>query len=256
MPYDTRSVAALADLLIGARARGDKLTPSAIGDLVPPDAAAADAVQLAVVSRLGPTAGYKVLQVGDAVGSCAPILAERILEAPAVVDYSLSPLKVEAEIAFLFGRDLPGKADGTPYSPAEVIAAIDGAFAAFEILETRLAAEPPPSPLLGRADLMSNWGLVRSPVVADWRALVHAGVHVRLEIGGRVAVDQTGGHPSGDPAHPLTWLANALAAAGRPLKRGEVVTTGAFGGGHAIAPGETAVAAIAGFEPIRFTLKN
>lgn len=253
--YDTRSVAALADLLIEARARGDKLTPDAIGDLVPPDAAAADAVQIAVAARLGPTAGYKVLQAGDAPGAWSPILAERIFEAPANVAYATSPLKVEAEIAFLFGRDLPGKADGAPYSSDEVIQAIDGAFAAFEILETRLVAEPKPSPLLNRADFLSNWGLVRSPVTADWRALVHAGVAVRLEVGGRVVVDQAGGHPSGDPAHPLTWLANALAAAGRPLKRGEVVTTGAFGGGHAILPGETAVATIAGFAPIRFTLE-
>jgi hypothetical protein len=35
-----------------------------------------------------------------------------------------------------------------------------------------------------------------------------------------------------------------------------VVTTGAFGGGHAIETGETAVATIEGFKPIRFTLRG
>ncbi len=255
MPQDIGSAPTLADLLIEARRTGEKLTPETIGGLVPSDAATADAVQLAVAARLGPIGGYKVLQVGDDAGGWGAILADHIFEAPAAVAYSVSPVKVEAEIAFVFGRDLPGKPDGTPYSADEVAEAVGGAFAAFEILESRLAAEPRPSPLLGRADFMGNWGLVRSAVVADWRSRVRAGVAVQLEVGGRIAVDQRGGHPSGDPAHPLTWLANALAGAGRPLRAGEVVTTGAFGGGHAIAPGETAVATFEGFEPIRFTLK-
>lgn len=255
MMQDNGSVVALADLLIEARGKGKKLTPEAIGGLVPQDAVSADAVQLAVAGRLGPIGGYKVLQVGDAAGVWSPILAERIYEAPAAVAYSLSDLKVEAEVAFLFARDLPGKATGMPYSADEVAEAVDGAFVAFEILETRLAAEPKPSPLLSRADFLSNWGLVRSAVRADWQTRVHANLAVRLEVGGRTVVDQKGGHPSGNPAHALTWLANALAAAGHPLKKGDVVTTGAFGGGHPIAKGETAVATIEGFDPIRFTLE-
>lgn len=255
MFQDNGPAAALADLLIEARSKGAKLTPEAIGDLVPRDGPSADAVQLAVAGRLGPVGGYKVLQVGDATGIWSPILAEHIYRAPAAVAYSLSDLKVEAEVAFLFAGDLPGKAGGTPYSTDEVAEAVEGAFVAFEILETRLAAEPKPSPLLSRADFLSNWGLVRSPVAADWNTRIHANLAVRLEVGGRVVVDQKGGHPSGHPAHALTWLANALVAVGHPLKKGDVVTTGAFGGGHAIAPGETAVATIEGFDPIRFTLK-
>lgn len=255
MLQDKRSIDALADLLVEARRKGLKLMPDAIGTLVPQDPSAADAVQLAVASRLGPTGGYKVLQVGDAPGGWGAILAERIFEAPAAVAYSTSPIKVEAEIAFVFGKDLPGRPGGEPYSERDVREAVGGAMPVFEILETRLAAEPKPSPLLARADFMGNWGLIRGPIVTDWHGRVHSGVAVRLEVGGRVVVDQKGGHPSGDPAHPLTWLANALATIGRPLRAGEVVTTGAFGGGHAILPGETAVATIEGFAPIRFTLK-
>jgi len=248
------SAEGLANLLIEARRTGGKLTSAAVAGLVPADAEAADAAQLAVAARLGQIGGYKVLQVGDAPGSWGAILADRIYDAPAAVAYSVSPIKVEAEIAFMFEQDLPGRADGAAYSADEVAKAVGGAFAAFEILESRLVAEPRPSPLLARADFMGNWGLVRGPVVADWRARVHGDVAVRLEVGSRIAVGQRGGHPSGDPAHPLTWLANALAKAGRPLRAGEVVTTGAFGGGHAIAPGEMAVATIEGFDPIRFSL--
>lgn len=255
MSQATASAAALADLLIEARRKGGKLTAETVGNLIPEDVTAADAAQIAVAARLGQIGGYKVLQVGESSGSWGAILADRIFEAPAAVAYSVSPVKVEAEIAFVFGRDLPGRSDGAAYSADEVVEAIRGAFPAFEILESRLVAEPRPSPLLARADFMGNWGLVQGAVVTDWRARVRADVAVRLEIGGRIAVDQKGGHPSGDPAHPLTWLANALVAAGRSLRAGEVVTTGAFGGGHTIAPGEAAVATIEGFDPIRFALK-
>lgn len=255
MSLANASADGLVGLLIEARRTGEKLTTEMVGHLAPPDAAAADVTQIAVAARLGPIGGYKVLQVGDGPGSWGAILADRIFEAPASIAYSVSPIKVEAEIAFVFDKDLPGKPDGSAYLAEEVVKAVAGAFAAFEILESRLVAEPRPSPLLARADFMGNWGLVRGPVVADWRARVCSDVTVRLEVGDRVAVNQSGGHPSGDPAHPLTWLANALVQAGCPLRAGEVVTTGAFGGGHAIAVGETAVATIEGFDPIEFTLK-
>ncbi len=256
MSETIEAAASLADLLIAARREGSKLTAEAVGRLEPTDAAAADAAQFAVVAKLGAIGGYKVLQAGDAPGSWGAILADRIFEAPAEVAYSVSSLKVEAEIAFVFGRDLPGKSGGAAYTAEEVTEAVAGAFAAFELLESRLADDPRPSPLLARADFMGNWGLVRSSPVADWQRLVHADVAVRLEVGGRVVVDQRGGHPSGVPSHPLTWLANMLAASGHPLRAGDVVTTGAFGGGHAIAPGETAVATIEGFAPIRLVLRG
>ncbi|MER2604357.1 MAG: flagellar hook-length control protein FliK, partial [Siculibacillus sp.] len=42
------------------------------------------------------------------------------------------------------------------------------------------------------------------------------------------------------PFHPLVWLANAIARAGRFLRAGDIVTTGAYGGGHAIRAGSRA----------------
>lgn len=244
----------LVELLIEARQTGRPLTLAP--ELEPADAAAADAVQLAVAGRFGGSTGYKVFQVGDVPGAWGAILGSRIFAAPARVHYLTAPLKVEAEIAFAFGRDLSGKPDGAPYTAAEVEAAVAGAFVAFEIIESRLAGEPKPSPLASRADMMSNWGLVRGPLLADWRRAVHPDVAVRLDIAGKTVVDRRGGHPSGDPAHPLVWLANALASAGRGLKAGEVVTTGAFGGSHPVAPGQTAIATIEGFGSIAFTLET
>ncbi|NLH81234.1 MAG: hypothetical protein GX458_10395 [Phyllobacteriaceae bacterium] len=241
----------LADLLLAAReARRPLLEP--IPDLVPLDAAEADAVQFACADALGPIGGWKVLQVGDRDGSFGFVPAARRYEAPVAVSEARARLKIELEIAFVVGRDLTGRPDGAPYSTEEVLAAIGGAFAAFEILESRLPAGSPP--LAARADAMSNWGLVTGPVEADWRGRVHAEVVTELTISGRIAASTVGGHPTGDPAHALPWLANALLAAGRPLRAGQVVTTGSFGGSHPIEPGDTVTGRIDGFAPIVFRL--
>lgn len=238
----------LADLLLAARASGRPLD-ALPADLVPADAAEADACQFLVADEFGPIGAWKVLQIADRDGSYGSIPASRVFDAPSVITAPGAHLKVELEIAFLIGEDLIGRVDRAPYTRDEVTAAIAGAVPVFEIVETRL---PPGSPALaGRADAMSNWGLVVGPSVPDWRARVHADVAVVLDIAGRTVVDRAGGHPTGDPFHALPWLANALVAAGRPLRAGRVVTTGAFGGAHPVVPGDAVEGRIAGFEPIR-----
>ncbi|WP_237153444.1 2-keto-4-pentenoate hydratase [Oryzibacter oryziterrae] len=254
MPSET-AVQRLAALLVDARRTGRKLA-SIENDLIPTAAMQADAVQMAVVDALGRIGGYKVLQIGEAEGAWGAILFSHVYAAPAATNYDLSPLKVEVEVAFRMAHDLPGKPDGSAYSTEEVHDAVGCAFVAFEILESRLAADPKPAPLLSRADAMGNWGLISGPAVTNWLPLMKSDLEVSLEIAGRSVVSQTGGHPSGLPHHALTWLANALAKAGHGLVAGQVVTTGAFGGGHLIAPGETAIASIEGLGSIRFTLNR
>lgn len=244
---DRSKIRRLADLLLAARASAEPLA-TLPEDLVPLDAAEADAVQFACAEALGPIGAWKVLQIADRDGSFGFIPASHVSVAPTEIVAPGATLKIELEIAFRIGRDLPGRADGTPYSVDEVTAAIAGALPVFEIVETRL---PPASPALAaRADAMSNRGLVTGPEIADWRALVHDAVAVTLDISGRTVVARTGGHPTGDPAHALPWLADALARAGHPLVADQVVTTGAFGGSHAIVAGDVVTGAIAGFAPI------
>lgn len=249
---DTEKTRRLAGLLLDARTAAAPL--AALPDeLASIDAAGADAVQLLCADRLGPVGGYKVLQVADREGSFGFIPASAIHTSPATMASAGRPLKIEIEIAFRIGRDLPGRADGVPYSADEVRAAVSGAFAAFEILGSRLPPKPPP--LAARADAMSNHGLVVGPELGDWQGAVRADVAASLVISGRVVVSATGGHPSVDPFHSVPWLANALVRIGRPLVAGQVVTTGAFGGSHPIAPGDEVTGEIAGFAPISFRLE-
>lgn len=242
----------LASLLRDARTSGEALA-SVPDDLMPRDAAEADACQFAVVDSLGAIGAFKVMQVGDAAGSLGPIPARHVLTAPCSLALPSSRIRIELELAFRIGRDLPGRADGHPYGRNEVAEAIASALPVFEIVESRLPAGL--SGLIGRADSMSNWGLALGTEISDWRTQVRSDLTVRLTIAGRTVVDSVGGHPSGDPAHALPWLANALVAAGRPLAAGQIVTTGAFGGAHPVEAGDTVEGAIGDFDPIamRFT---
>ncbi len=242
----------LTRLLIDARENNRPLDKESSFE-VPRSKDEADAVQLAVIRHFGSIAGYKVFQVEDKDGCWGAIPAPRVMKATGAPVNVAVPMRVEAEIAFRFKDGLPARADGIAYNAGEVWAAVGEAFAAFELLDNRYPFLSAPDPLFVRADSMGNYGLVFGEGVADWRELVKADVAVKLEIGGRTVVDQRGGHPSGDPAHPLTWLANALAGTDHPIKAGDVVTTGAFGGPHPVQPGERAVAKIEGFAPIEFT---
>lgn len=240
----------LATLLAEARRAGRRL-PTLPPELEPLDAAEADAVQWATAERLGEAvAGYKVAQVGGADGSLGLIAAPRLLASPSRAILPATGVRIELEVAFRVGRDLPGRADGRPYGADEVAAALDSAFAAFEIVESRLPAEPKPAPLAARADSLSNWGLVIGAPIADWRPAVRDDLDVALVIDGANIVAQRGGHPAGDPFHPVVWLANALAARGAGLTADQVVTTGAFGGSHPLPAGASVTGNIGGFAPV------
>ena len=252
---ESRNMRALARYFLRARLSGTKIaTPPP--ESWPRTVAEANAVQRATASKLGRVGGYKVLQVGSNEGSWGLILGANIFDAPAMVHYSRSPLRIEVEPCVSYwprpDRTIRRRA---PYRPEDVDGAIASAFVAFELLESRLTDSEAP-PLLARADMMGNWGLVRGRDVSDWRGWVHDHLPVSLTVGGRVVVSQVGGHPSGDPFHSLVWLANDLANDRHGLRAGDLVTTGAFGGSHPIAPGETARATIGNLGNIAFTPKG
>jgi 2-keto-4-pentenoate hydratase len=130
---------------------------------------------------------------------------------------------VETEIAFRLGADLPRGGDR-----AAVAAAVDAAMAAIELIED-----------LGydykRLDAMAmiagnawNAGIVLAPPVADWRSLDLAHARARLLINGREIGVGSGSDVMGSPLNALAWLADRLAAAGTPLRRGMVVMTGSM----------------------------
>jgi 2-keto-4-pentenoate hydratase len=135
---------------------------------------------------------------------------------------------LEAEIAFLIGKDLPPR---TPaYSRDEVIAAIASCHPAIEVMESGLADPMQAVRMSMIADLQMHGGFVYGPAYADWKSVDFSKETVTLAVDGVLRVERTGSNTSGDLIRLLPWLANEGAARTGGLKAGQWVTTGSWTG--------------------------
>jgi 2-keto-4-pentenoate hydratase len=132
-------------------------------------------------------------------------------------------LGIETEIAVRLGEDLPrgGSAD-------RVADAVDSCMAAIEMLEDLRHDYKRLSAAAMVAGNVWNAGIVLGEPITDWRRLDLAALSARLTINGREIGRGKGGDVMGNPLNALAWLADKLAGAGTPLKRGMVVMTGSM----------------------------
>jgi 2-keto-4-pentenoate hydratase len=168
-------------------------------------------------------------------GDAEPVPAGRVLQP-----------KVEAEVAFVLGRDLdmahPGQVD--------VIRAIDHVLPAIEIVGSRVA----------------DWNIRFVDTVADNAsagAYVLGGTprllrEVDLRLCGMVMLRagepvSTGAGAAclGHPVNAVVWLARTMAALGHPLRAGDLVLSGALGPMVAVQPGDAFEARINGLGSVR-----
>ncbi|HWB51810.1 MAG TPA: fumarylacetoacetate hydrolase family protein [Stellaceae bacterium] len=215
-----------------------------------------EAYEAIEVPRRGPVAGYKI-------GLTTPIMqrlcgvdepcygamfSSEIRQSPAevrVADYCR--VGIETEIAMRLGADLP---DGGGL--ARVTEAVESCMAAIEVLEDlkhdykRLSAR---SMVAGN---VWNAGCVLGAPVGEWRRLDLAAVTYKLTINGTEIGTGTGADVMGNPLNALSWLADKLAAEGRPLRRGMVVMTGSTVPIQFPAAGDRAVVEVSGLGQAEF----
>lgn len=132
--------------------------------------------------------------------------------------------KVEAEVAFVVGRDLGGAAP----SFGEFVAAIDYALPALEIVDSAIR----------------NWEITLVDTVADnassglfvlghqpvaLGALDLGALGMQLSVGATVASLGSGAACLGHPLRAAHWLARTMAERGQALKAGQVILSGALG---------------------------
>lgn len=154
--------------------------------------------------------------------------------------------KVEAEVAFVLGRDLTGE----HLTTADLIGAVDHALAAIEVVGSRIA----------------NWDIRFVDTVADnaSAALYVLGHRPRRLgeidlVGGRMEMTQgdavvssgVGSACMGSPLTATLWLARTMQRLGRPLLAGDVVLSGALGPMVAVTPGQDFTARIEGLGEVR-----
>jgi 2-keto-4-pentenoate hydratase len=159
----------------------------------------------------------------------APIAAATIhCTSPCPIVASGATARIEPEVAFLMGGDLPGR--GTPYTEAEIRSAIAEPRLVLEILGSRYADTSAPSWPEMMADFVQNQGLFVGPTFA--RALDAPLRRLAITVRGPAGVLSThdGHHGDRHPLNPLYWLANFLADRGEGLRAGQIVTTGSYAG--------------------------
>jgi 2-keto-4-pentenoate hydratase len=201
-----------------------------------PDLGVEDAyrVQAAVLARRGATvAGWKVAIVGGRAAA-APIAGSDVFPSDAVLVHAAGT-RIESEIGFVLGRDLPPRE--TPYSRDEILEAIAGVNVAFEIVCARLG-EPPSVPFpTFLADGLGNAGVVVGATL-DGRAAFPPRAVLSAD-GVEIAA---GEHPHGDPLAGLLAWANDQQDRCGGLRAGQRVITGSFTGAPLVHAGPRYVA--------------
>jgi len=198
----------------------------------------------------GAVAGYKIglttpiMQqlCGVAEPVYGAIFAGEVHHGPAELSVqNYCRLGIETEIAVRLGEDLPQGGD-----PDRVAHAVESCMAAIELLEDLRHDYKRLSAAAMVAGNVWNAGVVLAPPVAGWRPLDLAHLSARLTINGREIGHGRGGDVMGNPLNALAWLADALAGAGTPLKRGMIVMTGSMVPIQFPAPGDHAAVEVDG----------
>lgn len=165
--------------------------------------------------------------------------------------YRLIQPKVEAEIAFVIGRDL----DDEQLTIADILRAVEFALPAIEIVDSRIAEWK-----IGILDTIADnassglYVLGASPKKLDGLELKLCGM-VMEEGRDEVSVG-TGAACLGDPLSATLWLAQTMARVGRPLKAGDTVMSGALGPMVSVKRGAVYEARISGLGSVRAAFAN
>lgn len=182
------------------------------------------------------TPDFGVLFADMAYGDATPISSSRLLQP-----------RVEAEVAFVLGSDLPDR----PVTLVDLLRATDFVVAAIEVVDSRIA----------------QWDISIFDTVADNAS---SGVYVlgssprslrdigdlrdcemTLTEDGVPVSSGSGAACLGHPANAVVWLANAVAERGDPLCAGEVLLSGSLGPLVTVKPGSTYEARISGLGSVR-----
>lgn len=249
----------LATRLRDAYRRG--AVPPLRDGLDPQDAAGAYAVQ-AINTRFWTNAGRRI--VGRKIGlTAAAVQAQLGVDQPdfgvlfddmqvadgGILDATrlLQP-KAEAEVALVLAHDL----DDPAATRESVAAAVDHACAAIEIVDSRIADWK-----ISFADTVADNGSSAAFVLGTERRALDGldlwSCGMVLEVNGRVASIGAGAACLGHPLEAAAWLARTLAAAGEPVRAGDVVLTGALGPMVPIGSGDHVRATIGGLGGCSFT---
>lgn len=166
----------------------------------------------------------------------AQIFPNHVYTSPAsMVGNNHSMVGVEAELAFRFSYRLTQK--DKPYTPNEVLDAIDGVFVTIEVIESRFKDWDNAGELWQLADGLVSGGLVQGTGIEDWRSIKFEEQQVRVAVDGQTTRVAKASHPLADPTLILSKAVNHVIERDGELTQHSVITTGSWVGIVAVGPG-------------------
>ena len=184
--------------------------------------------------KVGLTSKPMQKMVGVDSPDYGPVLASTIYRDGDTIPASrfIAP-KIEAEIVFVIGERL----EGPGVTVTQAHAAIAGAVAAMEIVDSRIAdwriklADTV-------ADLASNGAMATSSRVVPITDIDPRLVGMTLTRNGELIDTGAGAAALGDPVAVVAWLANVLGGDGVALEPGHLIMTGALHAAVPMTPGD------------------
>lgn len=159
--------------------------------------------------------------------------------------------KVEAEIAFILGKDI----EGPGVTGVQVLAATEYVVPALEIIDSRYENFQFTLPDV-IADNASSSGVVLGNRIRSPREIELDLVGVTLFINGELKDLGAGAAVLGHPANSVAMLANMLSRQGLKLKAGEVILTGGVTGAVMLSVGDHVMAKLDGLGTVEFNVKE
>jgi 2-keto-4-pentenoate hydratase len=255
-----QQLSAIADRLRAAER--DRLPITPLTESYPElDPADAYAIQLHNIGRRGaPVVGHKVgltsaaMQQMMGVGEpdYGHLLADMRLaeDVPADAARYCYP-RVEIEVAFILGADLPGEDCGE----ADVLAATEALAPAIELIDSRIRDWRISLPDT-IADNASSAGFVVGQARISPADVDIPGIEATLERNGELVAQGRADAVLGNPATAVAWLARAVAGFGVRLKAGHIILPGACARAVDTRPGDEFRAEFTGLGPVCLQFVN
>jgi 2-keto-4-pentenoate hydratase len=150
---------------------------------------------------------------------------------------------VEGEFVFRMGEDAP--APKTAWTHDEAAALVAAVHIGVETAGSPMRMINDLGPTVVASDFGNNFGVIVGPEIANWRERMD-GIAVSTAIDGKVVGTGNANALPGGPLAGLTFLLSHLAERGRPLRRGQLVSSGAITGVHDIVAGQSSTITFAG----------
>lgn len=195
--------------------------------------------------------GWKVGLISPEIASdpgvgrlAGPIFAKQVQRAgTGVADFPVFVggfAAVEAEFVLRLGVHAPaGKTDWTQDAARELVEAMHFGI---ETAGSPLATINDLGPTVVASDFGNNAGLILGGEIEGWRERSLASLVAETQIDGAVVGRGDGASVPGGPFEALRFLLELQARRGRPLKAGDLISTGAATGIHVIVERQTAQA--------------